>query len=298
MSKYIDENEEELNKSNKDRVNLDFDLNDEPNDLIDESPKYGEKEDPLGSKSKQPTNIENNTTDWLTYNVKDNAKSKNKTGTHLIIAVSVSILAGCAFMGVIFSKNLANSLTPIDSSSAEVFSSSVNSSSEISESLEQLVKESISQEISNTISESTTTSEVSSVVESSEPYNPETYVRVISVETTQQQISEVNKMLSENPVMTEESPDEKTLNRIKEPIESRDWDLVYLTGGQFVWWVKTVLATYEGVNSVYVFPEDNKVTLYGDIESLKLYTDEISKMFSHCDLGLDNDKLTLEIIQK
>lgn len=295
MSKYIDENEEELNKINKDRVNLDFDLNDAPNDLIDESPKYGETEDTLGNKSKQPTNIENNTTDWLTYNVKSNEKSKNKVGTHLIIAVSVSILAGCAFMGVIFSKNLANSLTPIDSSSDEVFSSSVstvlNSSSEISESLDQIVKESISQEITSA------TSEVSSVIESSEPYNPETYVRVISEETTKQQVSEVNKMLAENPVMTEESPDEKTLNRIKEPIESRDWVLVYLTGGQFVWWVKTVLATYEGVNSVYVFPEDNKVTLYGDIESLKLYTDEISKMFSHCDLGLDNDKLTLEIIQ-
>lgn len=294
MSKYIDENEEELNKNN---IPFDFDLDDSEN--IDED-SNGNKDKVSTHKNNEhkPKNIENNTTDWLTYNVKPNSKSKNKTGSKLILAVSISILAGCAVMGVIFSKNLSKSLTPVESISEDITSSSVisdvSNSSEVSESLDQAVKESISQA---TKPESIDTGIVSSDVVSSEPYNPETYVRVISAETTQQQISEVNKMLSENPVMTEESPDEKTLNRIKEPIESRDWDLVYLTGGQFVWWVKNMLATYEGVNSVYVFPEDNKVTLYGNIENLKQYTDEISKMFAHCDLGLDNDELTLEIIQ-
>jgi hypothetical protein len=233
----------------------------------------------------------NNNQDWRTYNVKE----KNKFAFYILIFIVIGILTALAILGFSFGRNLTKTLNSTDSS----IESSI---SIISESEVTISSESIS------IEESEATSEIAAIIESiessepiveessSEVYEPEKYTRVIDAETEQQQVDSVNQMLSANPVMTEESPDAKTLARLELPNEERDWDMIYLTGGQFVWWVENKLATYEGVKKASVFPKDNKVTLYGDIEKLKGYESEVVNMFKNCDLGLDNDSLTFEIV--
>jgi len=233
-----------------------------------------------------------NNSDWRTYNVKE----KNKFAFYILIFIVIGILTALAILGFTFGRNLTQTIDSTDSS--------VESSISIisSESIVTISSESIS------IEESEATSEIEYIIESiesidpiveevsSEVYEPEKYTRVIDAETEQQQVDSVNKMLSANPVMTVEAPDAKTLARIELPSEERDWAMIYLTGGQFVWWVENKLANYDGVKKASVFPKDNKVTLYGDIEKLKSYESEVVNMFKKCDLGLDNDSLTFEIV--
>ncbi len=233
-----------------------------------------------------------NTSDWRTYNVKE----KNKFAFYILIFIVIGILTALAILGFTFGRNLTQTLDSTDSS----VESSISISS--SDSIVTISSESIS------IEENEATSEIASIIESiesidpiveevsSEVYEPEKYTRVIDAETEQQQVDSVNKMLSANPVMTVEAPDAKTLARIELPSEERDWAMIYLTGGQFVWWVENKLANYDGVKKASVFPKDNKVTLYGDIEKLKSYESEVVNMFKKSDLGLDNDSLTFEIV--
>lgn len=231
--------------------------------------------------------------DWRTYNVKE----KNKFAFYILIFIVIGILTALAILGFTFGRNLTQTLDSTDSS----IESSISSISS-SDSIVTISSESIN------VEESVATSEIASIIESiassdpiveevsSEIYEPEKYIRVIDAETEQQQVDSVNQMLSANPVMTVEAPDSKTLARIELPSEERDWDMIYLTGGQFVWWVENKLANYDGVKKASVFPKDNKVTLYGDIEKLKAYESEVVNMFKKCDLGLDNDSLTFEIV--
>lgn len=229
--------------------------------------------------------------DWRTYNVKE----KNKFAFYILIFIVIGILTALAILGFTFGRNLTQTLESNDSS---IESSGISSR----EPIVTISSESIN------VEESEATSEIASIIESiassdqiveevsSEVYEPEKYTRVIDAETGQQQVDRVNQMLSANPVMTIEAPDSKTLARIELPSEERDWAMIYLTGGQFVWWVENKLANYDGVKKASVFPKDNKVTLYGDIEKLKEYESEVVNMFKRCDLGLDNDSLTFEIV--